>query len=266
MQKAGNQIIIGIISGSIVLLMLGLFIFLFLLYYQRKHNTHIEEKSSMRQVFEENLAQTQIEVQEQTRKNLAVDLHDNIGQLLSLTNVTLASINLNFVQKASDKIEDAQQLVSRSIQELRRLSRVLQGEQLLKDGLVSAIRQDVQWMVGKGYYTIHFNAKLEEDVLEDEEINLFVYRIYQESLNNILKHSGADTITVDLSYEDKYLLMSIGDNGQGFDEENIGQDTKGIGLFNMKKRAELLGGTMEIQSVLGKGTVLYFKLLYHKIG
>jgi signal transduction histidine kinase len=261
MQTAGHQIIIGIISGSIVFLMLTAFIFLFLLLHQRKHNAHIREKTDMRQIFEENLMQTQVEVQEQTRKNLAVDLHDNIGQILSLTNVTLASINLEHQVRAKEKIDDAQQLISKSIQELRRLSRVLQGEQLLRQGLMSAITEDLRWLEGKGYYTITFQQDLSGNTLDNEEVNLFIYRIFQETLNNIVKHSGADAIDVSIGYDGSDLVMEIADNGRGFVSTDL--PGKGLGLLNMKKRIELLHGKMEIHSGEQKGSLLKFTLPYN---
>jgi two-component system, NarL family, sensor kinase len=262
MQKSGEQIIIGIVAGSIVLLMLGLFICLFLLYYQRRHNSYISEKLLMKRLYEENLIQTGIEVQEQTRQKLAIDLHDNIGQLLSLTNITLASVNLTVSDKAMQKIDDAQELVSRSIRELRRLSKVLHGEQLIKQGLIESIQQEVDWLISKGYYDIHFEYNANGKEFMREDLNLFIFRIFQESLNNILKHSEADTIDMRMEYVAPALHLSIADNGCGFENSSERPAHKGMGLSTMQKRAELMGGTMKLQSEKGKGTILQFKLPY----
>jgi signal transduction histidine kinase len=262
MQKGGEQIIIGIVAGSIVLLMLGLFIFLFILYYQKKHNSYLTEKVILNKQFEETLNQTQLEVQEQTRQKLAIDLHDNIGQLLSLTNITLASVNLIQHERAQQKLNDAQALISRSIQELRRLSKVLHGEQLIKQGLVESIKLEVDWLVNKGYYKVNFEDLSNGKDFAKENLNLLIFRTFQESLNNILKHADADAIVVRLEYIIKELYVTISDNGSGFNTDFNTAILNGMGLANMKKRAEMMGGTMCLQSEKGTGTTLIFKFPY----
>lgn len=262
MSKEEQQIITGIIGGSVVLLMLGTFLLLFLFFYQRKHNVYLREKSSMRRNFEDSLAQTQVEVQEQTRRNLAEEIHDNVGQILSLTNATLGSINPQDIGKTEVKIADAQALVTRSIQELRRMSRVLQGQQLVNEGLIEAIRKDVEWLDSKGFYKIQLDIQPNGQDFSRDDVNLFIYRIFQESLNNIIKHAEADNISIFLRFISPFLNLTISDNGKGFDKDPASLVGYGLGLRNMRKRSELLGGTMELDTAVGKGTILIFKIPY----
>jgi two-component system, NarL family, sensor kinase len=258
-----KDIVTGIIGGSVLILLLGVFILLFLLYFQRRHNAHLRDKAAMRRSFEDNLAQTKLEVQEQTRQHLAAELHDNIGQILSMTSMTLTSVNLEDGLKAAEKIVDAQRLVARSIQEMRHLSKVLQGQEIIREGLLEAIRRDLEWLENKGFYMIRLDIQSNGQEFGKEDLNLFIYRIFQESLNNILKHAQADAISIFLSYLHPSLYLTISDNGKGFDKEAVFADKKGLGLGTMKRRVELLGGTMELNTEVGKGSILMFKIPYY---
>ncbi len=211
---------------------------------------------------EQLLLQTQIEVQEETRKNLAIELHDNIGQLLSLTNVTTASINLDDKERSREKIADIQSLLSRSIKELRQLSRIIHGEQLIEEGIIPAIERDIQWLKRNEYYRVNFEHSLLPLSFNDPGKDLFIYRLFQESLNNIIRHSGADKIDIRLDHSANIMTLTIQDNGKGFLPPEETQTQKGLGLRNMKNRVTLLDGTMTIDSILQTGTTVIFTIPY----
>jgi signal transduction histidine kinase len=218
--------------------------------------------TTLQQQFEQELIQTQIEVQETTRKHLASELHDNIGQLLSLTNVTLASINITDTEKAEQKITDTQNLVTKSIQELRQLSKIIHGEQIIRQGLIQTIEQEIAWLQRNGVYTITFNNTISHIETSNADKDLFLYRLLQESLNNIIKHSGADTINISLLYNNQSLQLVIEDNGNGFNVAEKIKEQSGMGLVNMQKRINLLKGNMQINSAENKGTTISFNIPY----
>lgn len=260
MQNA--EIIIAIVTSILLYIVGTIIIVLFLFRYQKKklqHNILIEEKERK---FKAELIQTEIEVQEQTRKNIASDLHDNIGQLLSLTLVTAGSINLAENQKAADKLVDIQCLLSRSIKELRQLSKLIHGEQLISEGLQSAIEQELAWLKKNNFYSIWFNCDMGGLQTENKQIDLFLFRLFQESVNNILKHSRADTIMIHLSYQSPFVELNIKDDGCGFKVEEQMAFGKGLGLVNMGKRIKLLNGSFKIDSIPGKGTNVVIKVPY----
>ena len=126
MQVSGNYIIFIILCLTAVFLLVGFYIVVQVINYARKKRQYEAEKNKMNQLFEQQLVQTKLEVQEQTLQNFSADLHDNIGQLLSLTNVTLASINVNDTIKTAAKIQSAQELIKRAIKEIRVLSKIYQ--------------------------------------------------------------------------------------------------------------------------------------------
>ncbi len=262
MEKNYSEIAVAIIIGCLVVIILAVFLFLFLLFFLNKKKKLFKEKLLMQQQFQAELLQTQFEVQEQTRKTLAADLHDNIGQVLSLTNVTLASIDPVNKEKTQQKIADAQELVTRSIRELRQLSKIIHGEQLIKQGLVQTIEQEITWLQRNGHYKVEFIHKMPDTGIGNIDKDLFVYRLLQESLNNIIKHSGANMITIRLSYADQSLRLTITDNGIGFNADEKMKQQGGLGLLNMQKRVTLLNGTMHIDSVENNGSSINFTIPY----
>ena len=169
---------------------------------------HILEKRQMQLSFEAEIAKTQLEVQEQTMQTIGTELHDNIGQLLSLTALTLNSIELDNEVKARQKIDDSIELTIRSIKEMRLLGHLLQGDQLVAVGLVEAIRQLVSWMERSGRYEVLYTAGDEIPANSNADKDLIIFRITQEVFNNIIKHAAATKITVDLDYEEGLLKLA----------------------------------------------------------
>jgi two-component system NarL family sensor kinase len=257
-----TEVLVAIVTILLLFITSTVVIILSLLRYQKKRLQHNKELLVNEERFKMELIQAEIEVQEQTRKTLAADLHDNIGQLLSLTNVTLGSINLDDKQKATKKISDIQGLVEKSIKELRQLSKVIHGEQLIQKGLRATIEQEVTWLERNGFYTVFFTCQGSPP--EDNNVNkdLFLYRLLQETLNNAIKHSAADTFNIRLTYAENTVKLVIGDNGIGFDVEEAMIRQNGLGLPNMKKRISLLQGSLDIHSVLKQGTTLTFEIPY----
>lgn len=262
MQIQGNNIVLIIIIITCIFFVAALFMLFYVSIFIERKKRHREEKEKMQQQFETALIQTQIEVQEETRKHLASDLHDNIGQLLSLTNVTLASININDKEKAEQKLADTQNLVTKSIKELRQLSKIIHGEQLIQQGLIPTIEQEINWLQRNGHYTVELVHDISGIETNNADKDLFLYRLLQESLNNTIKHSGADKITIQLHYANHIMQLSIRDNGTGFDAAEKMKQKSGLGLLNMQKRIDLLNGSMQIDSAQNKGTTISFIIPY----
>ena len=216
----------------------------------------MEEKEQMKVIFEAELIKTQMEIQEQTLQTIGTDLHDNIGQLLSLTSLTLNSIELDNPDKAQQKVDAAIELNLKSIKEMRQLGKLLHGEQLLKQGLEEAIRSEINWIEKSGRFAIAYNICGEKPLESNTDKDLILFRITQEILNNIIKHSGAGEITIKLDYPENGLRLQVIDNGEGFEIDELPEEQKGMGLKNIQKRAEIVGGTVFIQSKIGEGTCI----------
>lgn len=245
-------------SALIFLLIIFGLIFL-VLTYNRKKKAHITEKQNLQQEYEADLLRTQLEVQEQTMKTIAADLHDNIGQLLSLTSLTLGSITVSD-KKTATKLDDSQQLVRRSIKELRQLANLLHGEKIIETGLVDAIIYEVEWLKKSGAYDVQFDNNIDEEHKLSAEKSLILFRLVQEVINNIIKHASASKITISLRQDQNDIFLSITDNGVGFITEEVSKN--GMGLSNLSRRTNAIQGELYIISVPGNGTTVTIKVPY----
>ncbi len=259
-EKTESITFIIIVASSIFLLAAG-FLFAYVIIYSNKKRRHKQEKLQLQKTFETELIKTEVEVQEQTRRHLSSELHDNIGQILSLTNVTLASIDLENREKAVKKISTAHELVNRSIKELRQLSKLIHGEKLIQHGLKNAIETEMSWLERSGFYTINFSVEPIDFDSYDPDKDLILFRLFQEVINNIVKHSEATDIFIYLSIQNEQIILSVKDNGKGFNVETASDKKSGLGLQNMKRRIMLLEGTMQIIS-RPDGTQVQFVVPY----
>jgi signal transduction histidine kinase len=247
-----------LILSVFVLILTGLagFIIYFIVLYRKKQVLNTIEKEKLAVEFQQELFQTQMEVQEQTMQTIGTDLHDNIGQLLSLTSLTLNSVELDEPIKAKKKIDASIDLTVRSIKELRLLGKLLQGDQLMSLGLVEAIQHEINWMEKSGKFEIIYQVNGIEDQQNSNENNLIIFRMMQEILNNIIKHAFATQIIIKLDYLETTTHLQIKDNGKGFNPDALPASKKGMGLYNMQKRAGIIGGEFAITSQPGEGTCI----------
>jgi signal transduction histidine kinase len=201
---------------------------------------------------QEVFARRLIESQEQERKRVAGELHDSLGQSLQVIKGR-AQLGLN---RTADSVESAKQFdeistaASQAIQEVRAISHALRPAELDQLGLAKAI----EWMVEKTGATsaTRFACELDPVVLSPE-MEIGLYRIAQEGVNNVLKHAGATETILELKNEAGGVRFSILDNGRGF---VTSARSDGRGLTGIAERVRLLGGKFDIESTPGKGTRL----------
>lgn len=222
--------------------------------YQKRYYRHVQEMNKMKETYEQELLKTQLEIKEQTMQNISQEIHDNIGQVLSLANLQLTAIELNEDTFASNKINKSMELISQAINDLRDLSKTLNAENIVKTGLKAAIKYDLELIERSGMFTTSLQVSGDEKKFDDSKETI-AYRIVQEALNNILKHARASHILIRLIYMEDALSICISDDGKGFDNSRIQPDTgHGSGLKNMISRAQLIHGSIIIQSEISKGT------------
>jgi signal transduction histidine kinase len=200
-----------------------------------------------------------IEAQENERRRISRELHDGLGQLLSATKLKLGMFE--FVQsqnkeKFNELIKEVDTIISKAIVEARRISHDLRPTTLDDFGLIPALRilcQEFSKLTG---VKVKFQvSQLLERI--DSKVEIAIYRIIQESFNNISKYAEASEVILDLYRKDDFVYVRVKDNGKGFDMNEAAKYKKmgrGFGLLNMKERAELVGGKVDIISSLGKGT------------
>jgi PAS domain S-box-containing protein len=210
-----------------------------------------------------NLLQQIVHTQEDERKRIARDMHDQLGQQLVALRLKLDSLKAECDEgsQLGEMVEDAERVARRIDSDINFLARELRPVALDDLGLKIALDNYVsEW-------SKHFNipAELHAEGLSYEqlpvEIEINLYRIVQEALNNAAKHSSAERVEVLIETRDNTLILIIEDNGKGFDESQITlRRDKGLGILGMKERALLIGGTLEIETGEGKGTTIFVRV------
>lgn len=216
----------------------------------------------MQQKFESEMLQARVEVQDQTMQSIATELHDNVGQLLSLTTLTLNSVNLADEVKAKKKIENSLELVNKSIKELRELAKLLHGEQLVENGIGHAIDQEISWLSKSGAYAIKVNNTLANSGHSSPDKDLIILRLLQEIINNIIKHAQATEIHIDAQLKTGTLSLIVQENGVGFNPDEIKARKSGMGLNSIYKRIEMINGKLILNSAPGEGTSISIEIPY----
>jgi signal transduction histidine kinase len=221
-----------------------------LLYYRRVHT--LKAKQAALEAFSRKL----IDSQEVERKRIATELHDSLGQsLMVIKNQALVALRQN-PGASRDCLEEISATASQAIDEVRAIAYALRPYQLDRLGLKRAVESMLKKVSDST--GLQFTSRLDplDDVLaKDSEISL--YRIVQEGVNNILRHSKATMAEVEIHRDVDFVSITIADNGVGF-AFDPGQT--GLGLAGITERARLLGGTSQIVSAPGAGTSITIRI------
>jgi two-component system NarL family sensor kinase len=260
MHKLDQEILFTIVLGSILLIGLGTFIVVFLLQYQKRKFSHRQDIIKLQGSFQQNILRAQLEIKEQTLKNISQEVHDNIGQVLSLAKLNLATTDINQPDAMQQKIEDSKTLVAKAIQDLRDLSKSMNTDYIADMGFARAVEYEMDMIKKTGSFETGFEISGTIRKLEAQK-ELILFRIVQEVLNNIIRHSRATMINIRLQYELSVFSLQISDNGEGFDLRPLHENSKfGLGIRNMKNRAQVIGAQFEIISTLAIGTTVNISL------
>ncbi len=211
------------------------------------------------------LAKRVVEAQEEERKRIARELHDNICQRLSAIKLQMGVLEEDVPDKRTGLFKQLQKMKSQvggTINEVRGISANLRPTTLDDLGLVTALQLLCREFEKTHGIEISFTARGVEKSMLDIHRETALYRIAQEALANVANHADAKKAALDVYADDSVIAMSIQDNGKGFDPAKLPQrkDRSGFGLMNMKERSLLLGGTFQITSSRGKGTTLFLKI------
>lgn len=188
--------------------------------------------------------QIRVEAGEQERRRISRELHDGLGQLL-----TAAKLNVDLADRQPDALDKVRSLLSQAIREIRHIAQELRPSILDDFGLVPALRTLCD-ECGVEPLSVTFRERLPRRL--PEPVESAVFRICQEALTNVVRHSGAQQATLDLYQDEDRLRIMIQDDGIGMDV--TAGIASGIGMINMRERAEMLGGSFLVDSAPGRGT------------
>ena len=204
-----------------------------------------------------------VENQENEQNRIAKEIHDGIGQMLTGLKFSLESINLDDKEKSAQKIEYLKKLALDIIKGVRTATFNLMPPELSDHGIVSSLAkltQELSKLTGKN---ILFYNKSNFDQRLDSLIEINIYRLTQEAINNAIKYADSTHIIVQLSHSNNILSINIDDNGKGFDvneAEKMRNSESGMGLLFMKERIQYINGRVFINSIPGEGTRITFNI------
>ncbi|MEN3334184.1 MAG: hypothetical protein V7641_3549 [Blastocatellia bacterium] len=216
-----------------------------------------------RQAAQEAFSRKLIDSQEQERKRIAGELHDSLGQnLLIIKNLAvLASLASPEVDSAKKQFDDISTFTTQALEEVRHIAHNLRPYHLDNLGLTKSLEAMIEKIESSSGISFTFEmAHLDGALPKDWEIN--VYRIVQEALNNIVKHSAARSGRVEVVRDERGIVIHIRDNGKGFDLKAQGLNVakRGFGLTGIAERVRMLGGVYAVDAAPGKGTIITVKL------
>lgn len=220
----------------------------FYIYNQRQKRT--EEKKRINAM----LGSEEIE-----RARIARELHDGLGQSLSIARLNAAALEESIHKDDEQLLKNTLQLIDQSVAEVRTISHNLMPQILTDNGLTEALEELVNKINAGRTLRVNFDHS-GFAVQLDKPKEISVYRVIQEALNNMLKHSGADTVELKLIQQGTGLRIVITDNGKGFDTTLI-ENSKGIGWKNIATRLSLINGKFTVDSKPGKGTRIMIDVL-----
>jgi signal transduction histidine kinase len=210
---------------------------------------------------EAQLLKTQLELQEQTFQHISQEIHDNIGQALTFVKLNMHTIDLHKPEETENKLSESKALIAKAIQDLRYIAKSLNTDFINEAGLAACIEHQLHFLEKTGLYTTSLSID-DRWTKNTPEIELVLFRVIQELLNNIVKHAEASHIAIELHHPPQSLSITVRDNGKGFipQPQVLHECEKGLGLSSMNKRLAMIHGQIIIESTPGAGTIVHIEV------
>jgi len=259
MENKTFEILNLFIVITFIIFTIIVFVF-FLIFKLKKKQLAVSNSITIMQLNHNNQLLTyQIEIQESTFSEIAREIHDNISLSLTLAKLNLNTINIEKENILFDKLNYSIDLISKSLIDLNNLSKSIDGDIIEKYGLTAAVKNEIIKINKIGALDIIFEIKGQDRYL-DHSVELAIYRIIQEALKNCLTHSKASVVYLTIDFHDNSVLLSILDNGIGFNSQSQTHGKISSGIKNMNNRAKLINAKIEIDSKLGNGTSIKLEI------
>lgn len=242
-----DSVVIIYIVATALLALLAIFLIFFVIIYKNKQKNNDLEKQVLKTAYEHEILNSGIAIQEQTLNYVSSEIHDNIGQVLSLTRMQLNNSNLS----REEMTNEVDNLLGKAITDIRSLSHTLNTSKIKNTPITVSFLELLAH--------IKNTRKFKTEIIFDnyhppvKESHLIIYRMLQEVVNNIIKHSKAEEIKAEIFTKNEITTIKIQDNGVGF---NPTESKSGIGLSNLIERGKLANAKVLIDTEKGKGTTL----------
>lgn len=250
--------IIQVIIGGFLFLLFWIFFIILIIVFIRKLYTMRAEREQLEAQIANEVNNARNEIQQATLNTISQEIHDNVGQLLSLT-----KMQLNLIEQSSEKddnvIRDAKDNISKAMTDLRDLAKGMSSDRIKLLGLYDSVVQEANRInkVGRLLVEVISNGNKREP---EHQKQLVLFRVIQECFQNIIKHAQANHVLVSFTYEADSFDVLIKDDGIGFDYQPGSPSSEGLGLMNIFNRIHLVGGEVSLNSAPGAGTSVHIKV------
>ena len=246
MDPKGVQYLIVLVSltfFAVIILLVALIIYL-----RKKKIQYIVEKEMAKVKYEEQLQEAKIEITNQNLKNISWELHDNIGQLLS---VAALETKMLMQEKTieSEKLEEVVDILGKSIAQIRGLSKTLNFEAIQKMGLNEVLENEVDRL--QRLELLQTELTIDPSVTIEKSQEIIIFRMLQEFISNTLKHAQATKLSIRIISDKGKVIIEASDDGIGFDDKSVKVNN---GLLNLESRSKLINAQFSLESSKGNGT------------
>lgn len=246
-----SEIIVFIVLVNIILLILISGIVVFIMQYRKRKLQFEKEKAAIEEQHQLDLLQNKVQTQQQTMQFIGSEIHDSVAQKLTLASIYSQQLEYeNRHPELLDKLGSISNIINDSLNELRDLAKTLASSDIQEEDLVQLLQKECVRVNDTGVCKMELNAAV--NLPMSISVKRILLRVLQEFVQNSIKHSSCSIISIQIINEENGIRIAAADNGRGFNESVL--KMQGMGLNNMKRRIQLIGGTFNLESSEGNGT------------
>ncbi|MCC5939609.1 MAG: histidine kinase [Lunatimonas sp.] len=233
-----------LVAGIVGLFLMAGFVVSMVLIHRQRQLRGRHKMELLKAEYQNTLLNAEKEIREETLHYVSQELHDNIGQMLSLAKLVLSNPD-------PAAVSEGKQLINAIIKEVRSLSKSINRDYIKDVNFADFLGEELEKIERSGFCKTKLNQSENRITISDANKKLILIRLVQECLNNAIKHAEPSTIEITISEQDRKLLLVVADDGKGFDIQTF---SNGLGLRNLQSRMEAIEGDLSMQSSPGMGT------------
>jgi len=249
--------------GTLFVALFFIFLLFFVIAYFRKMYQLRAEKEKLAARLTNEVNNARNEIQQATLNNISQEIHDNVGQLLSLTKMQLNLIEQKLGEEFS-LIKEAKSNISHAMTDLRDLAKGMSSDRIRLLGLYDSVVQEATRINKTGNLQVQVSSSGNKWDSEHQK-QLVLFRVIQECFQNVIKHANATKVEVRFTYRPHQFEISIIDNGIGFNYQPGNLSSDGLGLMNIFSRVQLVGGEVSLQSSEGEGCSVFISVPHNEV-
>jgi len=252
-MNINNDFIFAIVIGSILLILLSVFIVAFTLVFLKKRKQNSYEQQKLKLEHQTIITQTQLEIREQTLADIGREIHENYNHTATIIKMHLITMNLEDINESNKKLTECKALIKSLILDLKELTLSINGDRVIELGLGKSLELEIERIKGLDIFNVTYDAQNPLPEIQDVHV-IVIYRMLQELSNNTIKYSNANNVYLQLNVIADKLIITFTDDGVGFDDSIVNKKS-GSGFINLRKRAQLIGAELSIDSKKNQGTI-----------